>query len=103
MGMMGKVQELQAKMQSLQDELAETTVSGQAGGGMVTATLTLKGELREVRVDPSLLVADEREILEDLVVAAHADAKSKADRLAQEKTAELTAGLPLPPGMKMPF
>ena len=103
MGMMGKVQELQEKMQSLQAELAEMTAEGQSGGGLVRATVTAKGELRHVSIDPSLLKPEEAEIVEDLVVAAHADAKAKADRLAQEKTAELTAGLPIPPGMKMPF
>ena len=103
MGMMGKVQELQAKMQSLQDELADLTAEGQAGGGMVRATVTAKGEVRHVSIDPSLLKPEEAEIVEDLVVAACADAKTKADRIAQEKTAELTAGLPIPPGMKLPF
>ena len=103
MGMMGKVQELQNKMQSLQDELAELTAEGQAGGGMVRVTVTAKGELRHVSIDPSLLKPEEAEIVEDLIVAAHADGKAKADRVAQEKTAELTAGLPIPPGMKLPF
>ena len=103
MGMMGKVQELQAKMQSLQEELAELTAEGQSGGGLVRATVTAKGEVRHVAIDPSLLKPDEGEIVEDLIVAACADAKAKADRLAQEKTAELTAGLPIPPGMKLPF
>ena len=103
MGMMGKVQELQEKMQSLQAELAEMTAEGQSGGGLVRATVTAKGELRHVSIDPSLLKPEEAEIVEDLIVAAHADGKAKADRVAQEKTAELTAGLPIPPGMKLPF
>ncbi len=103
MGMMGKVKEMQSKMESMQAELEEMEAEGQSGGGLVTVTLTGKGVMKGVSIDPSLLKEDEGEILEDLIVAAHAMAKEHAETLAQEKTAELTAGLPLPPGMKLPF
>ena len=103
MGLMGQVKDMQAKMEAMQAELSELTAEGRAGGGLVTVSVTAKGELRDVSIDPSLLKEDEGEILEDLIVAAHNDAKVKADRLVQEKTQELTSGLPLPPGMKLPF
>ena len=103
MGLMGQMKDMQARMEAMQAELSELMAEGRAGGGLVTVTVTAKGELRDVSIDPSLLKEDEGEILEDLLVAAHADAKVKADRLVQEKTQELTAGLPLPPGMKLPF
>ena len=103
MGLMGQVKEMQSKMEAMQAEIAELEVEGRAGGGMVRVTVTGKGDLRDVSIDPSLLKEDEGEILEDLIVAAHNDAKVKADRLVQEKTQELTSGLPLPPGMKLPF
>nr|WP_281502857.1 YbaB/EbfC family nucleoid-associated protein [Ancylobacter crimeensis] len=101
--MMSKVKEMQAKMEQLQQELEMIEVEGAAGGGMVGITLTAKGTLKAIRIDPSLLNPQEAEMLEDLVVAAHADARTKADRLVQEKTQALTAGLPIPPGMKLPF
>jgi nucleoid-associated protein EbfC len=103
MGMMKKAQAMQAKLQDAQDELARLDVEGQSGGGMVRLTLSAKGEMRSVQVDPSLLTAADKEMLEDLIVAAHSDAKKKADALAAEKMREVTAGLPLPPGMKLPF
>jgi DNA-binding YbaB/EbfC family protein len=103
MGMMKKAQALQAKLQEAQDELGRLEVEGSAGGGMVGVTLTAKGEVKAVRIDPSLLSPSEKEILEDLIVAAFSDAKTKADRAATEKMQEVTAGLPLPPGMKAPF
>lgn len=103
MGMMKQAKAMQEKMQGLQAEIAETTASGQAGGGVVSVTLKGTGELVAVELDPSLLKADEKDILEDLLVAAHADAKRKLDAVIQEKTSALTAGLPLPPGMKLPF
>ena len=103
MGMMKKAQALQAKLQEAQDELGRLEVEGSAGGGMVGVTLTAKGEVKAVRIDPSLLTPSDREILEDLIIAAFSDAKTKADRAATEKMQELTAGLPLPPGMKAPF
>ena len=103
MGMMKKAQAVQAKLQEAQEELGRLEVEGQAGGGMVSLTLNAKGELKGVRIDPSLLTAADKEMLEDLIVAAFTDGKSKADRAAAEKMQSLTAGLPLPPGMKLPF
>lgn len=103
MGMMGKVKEMQAKMEGMQAELEQLEATGEAGGGLVRVTLTGKGAMKSVSIDPSLLKDDEAEILEDLIVAAHALAKDAAEDMAKQKTAELTAGLPLPPGMKLPF
>ncbi len=103
MGMMKQAKAMQEKMQGLQAEIAETTASGQAGGGVVSVTLKGTGELVAVTLDPALLKPDEKDIVEDLLVAAHADAKRKLDAVIQEKTQALTAGLPLPPGMKLPF
>ena len=101
MGMMQKVKELQEKMQQLQAELETLEVKGSAGGGLVSVTLSAKGALRKVAIDPSLMQPGEKEILEDLIGAAHADARGKAERLVEEKARELTGGLPLPPGMKL--
>jgi len=101
MGMMGQIKQLQEKMQQLQAELEATEVNGTAGGGVVTVTITAKGEMKKVAVDPSLMKPEEKEILEDLIVAAHGDARAKAERLVQEKASALTGGLPLPPGMKL--
>jgi len=103
MGMMKKAQAMQAKLQEAQEELGRIEVEGASGGGMVRLTLTAKGEMRGVTIDPSLLVPADKEMLEDLLLAAFNDAKGKADRAAAEKMQELTAGLPLPPGMKLPF
>jgi DNA-binding YbaB/EbfC family protein len=101
MGMMGQIKQLQEKMQQLQAELETTEVSGTSGGGLVTVTLTAKGAMKKVAIDASLMKPDEKEILEDLISAAHADARAKAERLVQEKATALTGGLPLPPGMKL--
>jgi len=101
MGMMGQIKELQEKMQRLQSELETTEVSGTSGGGLVTVTLTAKGDMKKVEIDPSLMKPGEKEIVEDLVTAAHADARGKAERLVQEKAGALTGGLPLPPGLKL--
>jgi len=103
MGLMKKAGEMQAKMQEMQEEAANAEVSGTAGGGLVSLTMNGKGEMRALSIDPSLLNADEGEILEDLIIAAHNDAKGKSEALMQEKMQRLTAGLPLPPGMKLPF
>ena len=103
MGMMKKAQAMQAKLQEAQEELARVEVSGASGGGMVTVTMTAKGDLKGIAIDPSLLTPSDREMLEDLIVAACADAKGKAEAAAAEKMQALTAGLPLPPGMKLPF
>ena len=103
MGMMGKVKEMQSKMEKVQEEIAALEVEGRAGGGLVTVILNGKGEMRGLKIDPSLFKEDEVEILEDLIVAAHKDAKEKGEAQAQKKMAGLPAGLPLPPGMKFPF
>ncbi|MDQ0467937.1 YbaB/EbfC family nucleoid-associated protein [Labrys wisconsinensis] len=103
LGMMRQVQAMQSKMQALQEELERAEVEGVSGGGMVTVRLTAKGEMKGLTIDPSLLKPEEKEILEDLILAAHNDAKARGERLMQEKMGALTAGLPLPPGMKLPF
>ena len=101
MGMMKQVGQMQARLKEVQDELARAEIDGQSGGGLVKVTLDGKGEMKRVAIDPSLMKADETEILEDLIVAAVADARSKADAEMQAKMAEVTGGLPLPPGMKL--
>lgn len=97
--LMKQAAQLQSKMQALQQELETATVDGSAGGGMVTVTLTAKGDLTGVRIDDSLLKPDEKEILEDLIVAAHSDARKRAEQVVQDKMKSLTGGLPLPPGL----
>jgi hypothetical protein len=99
MGLMKQAAQLQSKMQALQAELDQIEVEGTAGGGMVTVKLTAKGDLKGITVDDSLLKPSEKEILEDLLVAAHADARRKAEATLQEKMKAVTGGLPLPPGM----
>jgi DNA-binding YbaB/EbfC family protein len=103
MGMMKKAQAMQAKLQEAQEELGRIEVEGASGGGMVRVTLTAKGDLKGVLLDPSLLTPSDKEMLEDLLIAAFNDAKTKADRAAAEKMQSVTEGLPLPPGMKLPF
>jgi DNA-binding YbaB/EbfC family protein len=103
MGMMGKIKDMQAKMERMQEELAELECEGVAGGGMVTVRLTGKGLMKGLSIDPSMFKEDDVEILEDLIVAAHNDAKGKLEATVAERTKELTAGLPIPPGMKLPF
>jgi DNA-binding YbaB/EbfC family protein len=103
MGLMKQAQAMQAKLQEAQADMERTEVQGTSGGGMVSVSLTVKGDLRSISVDPSLLKADEKEIVEDLIVAAHADARRKAEIVMQEKMKGVTGGLPLPPGMKLPF
>jgi DNA-binding YbaB/EbfC family protein len=101
MGMMKKAAELQSKMQALQAELDTIEVEGNAGGGMVSVRLTAKGDLKGVKIDDSLMKPADKEILEDLLVAAHAEARRKAEGVMQEKMKALTGGLPLPPGMNL--
>lgn len=103
MGLMGKAKEMQEKFQAMQAEIAALEATGQSGGGLVQVTLSGKGEMRSLRIDPSLFKEDDVEILEDLILAAHNDAKAKAEAIMQEKTKALTAGLPIPPGFKLPF
>jgi DNA-binding YbaB/EbfC family protein len=101
MGLMKQAAQLQSKMEALQAELDTIEVEGVAGGGLVAVTLTAKGEMKGVKIDDSLLKSGEKEILEDLLVAAHADARRKAEVVMKEKMQGLTGGLPLPPGMKL--
>jgi DNA-binding YbaB/EbfC family protein len=101
MGMMKQAAQLQSKMQELQAELDQIHVEGTAGGGMVTVTLTAKGDMKGTKIDASLMKPGESEILEDLLVAARADARRKAEAVMQEKMKAVTGGLPLPPGMKL--
>ncbi len=103
MGMMKAASEMKGKMEALQAELADLVVEGRSGGGMVTVSLSGKGDMKGVKIDPSLFREDDVEVLEDLIVAAHADAKAKSEAEMQRKMAEVTAGLPIPPGMKFPF
>lgn len=101
--MMKQAQQLQTKMQEMQDALAEMEVTGQSGGGMCRVTLSGKGEARRVKIDPALVTPDDAEVLEDLIVAAFNDAKAKAEAHMAEAMSELTGGLQLPPGMQLPF
>ena len=101
MDLMKQAAEFKSKMEAMQAELDRLTVEGTAGGGLVAVTLSGKGDLRNARVDDSLLKPDQKDILEDLVVAAHADAKRKLETMLQEKMQALTGGLPLPPGLKL--
>ena len=101
MGIMKQAQAMQQKVQAVQEELDRLEVEGSSGGGMVKVVLTAKGQAKSLRIDPSLLIPEEAEIVEDLVVAALSDARQKADRAAQEKMEEVTKGLPLPPGLKL--
>lgn len=101
MGMMKQVREMQTRMQQMQEELAALEISGQSGGGLVTVTLTGKSDMKRVRIDPSLLKPEEAEIVEDLIVAAAQDAKTKVEAALQEKMQSVTGGLPIPPGMKL--
>jgi DNA-binding YbaB/EbfC family protein len=103
MGMMKQAQAMQARMAEAQAELEQTEVAGEAGGGLVKMTLTAKGALKRLSIDDSLLKPDEREILEDLIVTAHAQARAKADEALAEKMKSVTGGMQLPPGMKLPF
>tara|TARA_A100001037_G_scaffold303204_1_gene336660 strand:- start:9818 stop:10141 length:324 start_codon:yes stop_codon:yes gene_type:complete len=101
--MMKQAQEMQAKMAEAQEKIEVMQVTGASGGGMVEVTLSGKGDMWQVQIDPSLLGGDDKEVLEDLIVAAHNDAKSKAEELVQEEMAKVTGGLNLPPGLKLPF
>lgn len=103
LGLMSKAKEMQAKMQAMQEDLANLEAAGTSGGGMVNVVLSGKFDMKSIKVDPSLLKEGDVEILEDLLLAAFNDAKAKVERTMQEKTQEMTAGLPLPPGMKLPF
>ena len=101
--MMKQVQQMQSRMQDMQAKLDQMTVTGQAGGGLVKVTLSGKGVLTGTDIDPSLLKVEEKEILEDLIIAAHADAKGRVELLVAEEMKSVTGGLPLPPGFQLPF
>ena len=101
LGLVKQATEFKLKMEAMQAELEQLEVEGAAGGGVVTVKLSGKGDLRGVRIDDSLLKPDQKEILEDLIVAAHADARRKLETTLQEKMQAITGGLPLPPGLKL--
>ena len=101
-GLMRQAQQMQENLKKAQEALADITVDGAAGGGLVKVTMTCRHDVRRVEIDPSLL-ADDKDMLEDLVAAAFNDALRKAESTSQEKMSSVTAGLPLPPGMKLPF
>lgn len=103
MGMMKAAGEMKAKMEAMQNELTEMVVEGRSGGGMVVVALSGKGDVRGLKIDPDLLKPEDAEMIEDLIVAAFNDAKGKSEAEMQRKMAEVTAGLPIPPGMKFPF
>ena len=101
-GLMKQAQNMQDNMKKMQEELAAIEVEGQSGAGLVKITMTCKNDVKRVTIDPSLL-SDDKDMLEDLVAAAFNDAARKAEILSQEKMSGMTAGMPLPPGFKMPF
>ena len=101
--MMKKAQEMQKKMQEMQDSLSNLEVEGTSGGGMVKIIMNCKNEVKKIDIDPSIVKQDDKTMMEDLIVAALNDAKSKAEEKSQDEMKKLTGGLGLPPGMKMPF
>ena len=101
LGLMKQAAELKPKMETMQAQLDQIEVEGTSGGGLVSVKLSGKGEMKSVKIDDSLIKPSEKEIVEDLIVAAHADARRKAEALLQEKMKDVTGGLPLPPGMKL--
>lgn len=101
--MMKQAQEMQERMQRMQDEVAALELTGSSGGGLVSVTINGKGEMRRIDIDPSLIKPEDKEILEDLLVAAINDARAKADAKMAEETQKLMGGMELPPGMKLPF
>jgi nucleoid-associated protein EbfC len=101
--MLQQAQKVQQRMSELQAELANTEVSGSSGGGMIQVTMTGKFEVRRLTIDPSLFKPEEKTVVEDLIVAALNDARAKVEAKISEKMSELTGGLPLPPGMTLPF
>ncbi|AZG14108.1 MULTISPECIES: YbaB/EbfC family nucleoid-associated protein [Cupriavidus] len=101
-GLMKQAQQMQENMKKMQDQLAQIEVEGQSGAGLVKVVMTCKNDVKRVTIDPSLL-ADDKDLLEDLVAAAFNDAVRKAEATTQEKMGSMTSGLPLPPGFKLPF
>ena len=102
-GLMKQAQQMQSKMEEMQSKLESIEVEGVSGAGLVAVTLNGKGELRRVKIDPKLADPADMEMLEDLLVAAHRDAKTKVEVMSQAEMQKLTGGLQLPPGMKLPF
>jgi DNA-binding YbaB/EbfC family protein len=102
-GMMKKAQEMQVKLAELQEELASRIVTGESGAGLVRATATARGELTGLTIDPSIFVPSEKEIAEDLILAAIKDAQARAAQLTADEMARLTESFGIPPGMKLPF
>ena len=102
-GMMKKAQEMQVRLAQLQEELAARTVTGESGAGLVRATATAKGELTGLMIDPSIFVPSEKEIAEDLILAAIKDAQARAAQMTADEMARLTESFGIPPGMKLPF
>lgn len=101
--LMKQAQAMQSKMAEMQEKLETLEITGSAGAGLISVTLSGKGEMRNVKIDPSLVKPDEAEILEDLIAAAHNDAKSKLEERVQQETSSMMGGLELPPGFKLPF
>jgi DNA-binding YbaB/EbfC family protein len=101
LGLMKQASELKAKMEAMQAELDQIEVEGTSGGGLVTVKLSAKGEMKGITIDDTLMKPSEKEIVADLIIAAHADARRKAETLLQEKMKSVAGGLPLPPGMKL--
>lgn len=100
--LMKQAQEMQEKVKSIQDKIAATEVSGQSGGGLVSVVMTGRHDVKRVQIDESLM-SEDREVLEDLIAAAVNDAVRRLEENQKDKMAELTAGMPLPPGFKFPF
>ena len=101
-GLMKQAQQMQDNMKKMQEQLAQVEVEGQSGAGLVKVTITCRNDVKRIAIDPGLL-ADDKDMLEDLIIAAMNDALRKAEQTASEKMGSVTAGLPLPPGFKMPF
>ena len=100
---MKQAQEMHAKMAEMQQRLVDVEITGSAAAGMVNVVMNGKGEMRKVKIDPTLIIPDEAEVLEDLIVAAQNDARAKVDAYMQEESSKMMGGVELPPGFKMPF
>ena len=101
--LMKQAQEMQSKMAEMQQRLVDVEITGSAAAGMVIVVMNGKGEMRKVKIDPTLIIPDEAEVLEDLIVAAQTDARAKVDAYMQEESSKMMGGVELPPGFKMPF
>jgi len=102
MGLMKQAQELQSRMQEAQEQLANESVTGESGAGLVSVTLTGKGDIKDIQLDPSILVASEKEVVEDLIKAAFTEARRKVEDVQARVMKEAAGGLPLPPGFSIP-